>query len=147
MAKKKGSPPTPASWVKGKSGNPAGFVAPAEVRDLARTFTTTAFESLARMAESDAGAASVAASETLLKWAWHSPARAVADLGDRSGDELVALLEARMAAFAAAGDHQAVAGCVAALERLRPTPKTEPPAEGTTNGVRFVVDLGTTSST
>jgi hypothetical protein len=109
------------------------------VRDLARTFTTDAFGALKRMATESEGAHAVAAAESLLKWAWHSPTRAVDGVGHLEGDALVAHLEERMAAFAAAGDHQAAAGCVAALDRLRPrdTPTVDPQA---TTGVRFLVE-------
>jgi hypothetical protein len=114
-------------------------MAPPHVRDLCRERTSTAVEALTVIAAAGEGAASVAAAECLMRWAWHSPTRAVDGVGHLEGDALVAHLEERMAAFAAAGDHQAAAGCVAALDRLRPrdTPTVDPQA---TTGVRFLVE-------
>ncbi len=67
------------TFVKGKSGNPAGRQKETgHVRELARKYTELAINTLAEIAKSgDKDAARVAASEALLNRAWGRPEQAL----------------------------------------------------------------------
>jgi len=78
------------TFVKGKSGNPAGRQKETgHVRELARKYTEIAIQALAEIVQSaDKDSARVAAAEALLNRAWGRPEQAI-ELGGKDGEKLI----------------------------------------------------------